>query len=236
MSLLTRKLIKGNQGGQSKTFNASVIISFCWHICLFSIVSITFPPLKINYPGGEVAFLGSILDRHDLGDSRQDLSHKQGGSKYFKIAEENVFKQDLGDYTKLASFLGKPRNYFPVSAAEYRFWQRSNLDRGRDSFLMQLLREKIVSSTNNPEVNIFDVKDLPDLHIYFKEGLLRPLKFNLLISKRGRVRFLNKVISSGSIEVDMIVQRAISRLVFDPSRVGVKHWRTLNLDFKNDSN
>ncbi|MBU2541115.1 MAG: hypothetical protein KJ593_04365 [Candidatus Omnitrophica bacterium] len=229
MSLLTNRLNEGipRNNRNRRALKISCVISFCWHICLFSVVDITFPDIKVPAVNKEVMFLGSYLADYDFFPSEDKNIHK---NIYFDTAVKNALGQDLEGYPKLEIFLEKPEKYFLAQKSQREeVYYRSQLDTLPSEILLY-------SGLPKKDLEFFDSKRLPAMNIYFKEGIPRPVKFKLYISERGRVRLSEKTISSGSFDADMFIQRALRRLVFDTCAFGRANWHELELDLKNDTN
>ncbi len=222
---LNEGIIRNNRNG--RILKISCLISFFWHICLFSIVHVTFPDIKIPTANKEIMFLGSYLDSYDLFPGEDKVFQK---SIYFDTALENVLGQDWGDHPKLDVFLEKPK--------KYSFAQVGHIEEASYRPYVDSLQADVVlySAAHKKELDLFDSKRIPDMHIYFKEGIPRPVKFRVYISDKGRVKSLRKTISSGSFDADMFIQRMLRRLVFDTTTLGRANWHLLELDLKNDIN
>ncbi|MEW6008092.1 MAG: hypothetical protein AB1629_00440 [Candidatus Omnitrophota bacterium] len=204
------------------------LLSFFWHISLFSILYITFPNGKNSLKSRDITFLGSFLNRYDIDSSliKDRLSAKNEG--FLRAAKEVILSKELPTQRKIDFFLDKPRHY--VFSQEV-IRKEDNLP--LLEFLSKFEEKTIVDKKDS---NFFDENQLRPKFLQFKEGLPCSTRFNLDISERGRVEFLDKEITSGNFEVDLFVQRAIRRLVFDTSRVGKRHNQKIEIDFKNDSN
>ena len=224
MLLQMKKLGLDKDRKDSDVLNFSFVVSICCHICLFSIFFIKLPNNIEKTVGiNSLNFIGSFLNKYDFYSGENNLTQHQN-SKYLNFAKQNAFALEVKDYAKLDNLLDKPGTSLLINDApeEYAF--------PVDARVLELSSSKKYSL---PSENIFfDVKNLPNMQIYFKEGLPGSVKFDLYISQRGRVSFLKKAITSGSFDADMAVQRALIRTVFDTYHFGVLHRRTVELDLK----
>ncbi len=204
------------------------LLSFCWHISLFSVLYITFPNSQHSLRGRDVTFLGSFLNKYDIDSPLVENRFSSKSDKFFRIAKQNIISNQSPVREKLDFFLDKPKYYF--------FSQDAVEDAGSPTFLRSLAIFSDVSAAIKKDFIPFDENKLRPNFLQFKEGLPCLIRFNLDISERGRVQFLDKEITSGNFEVDLFVERAIRRLVFDTSEFGNRHNQKIELDFKNDSN
>lgn len=225
MSLLTKRLSLDKQKKDNEALTFSFAVSICWHICLFSIFFITLPGSSKLLKTADINFIGSFLKIYDF-DSGGLLSFGRKDNKYLQFAKGNVPTSVLADYAKLPDELEKPRSFFftKFNAAEYIPSSDERFLNKNFSIKDEVSREK----------GFLIVKDLPDVHIFFKEGIPAAIKFDLYINEKGRVNFLNKLITSGNFDADMALQRALIRQVFDTYHFGYIHRRALELDLKND--
>lgn len=203
------------------------LLSFCWHLSLFSVLYITFPNGKNSLKSRGVTFLGSFLNKYDInspGLTKPGL--KTEG--ILRIAKKNIISKEIPQQRKIDFFLDKPKHYV--------FREDSLKKEDNPAFLEFLSKFEEKHIGNKKDSVSFDENKLKPKFLQFKEGLPCSIRFNVDISERGRVQFLDKEITSGNFEVDLFVQRAIRRLVFDTSEVGKRHNQKIELDFKNDSN
>lgn len=224
MSLLLKKLNIDKNRNEREALNFSFVIAICWHICLFSIFFIKLPNnIGRNANINSLNFIGSFLKKYDFGSSENNPKSAQA-IKYFNLVKQNVSALDVKDYARLDDLLEKPGNSSFVNTEVPGYV----LSFGGPQLKLNPLNRDPSSADND----FFDVKNLPNTQIYFKEGLPGLVKFDLYISERGRVAFLKKATSSGSFDADMAVQRALIRTVFDTYHFGVIHRRILELDLK----
>lgn len=224
MLSLLKKLNIDKDSRAREVLNFSFVLSICWHICLFSIVFIRVPNNIEKYSSlNSLNFIGSFLKKYDFEAEKHNFTSVQT-NKYLNFAKQNVSALDVRNYAKLDNLPEKPGNSLlaTTAAEEYGF-------RLGERLLMPRLLIKDASSAEN---DFFDVKNLPNMKIYFQEGLPGPVKFDLYINERGGVSFLKKAITSGSFDADMAVQRALIRTVFDSYHFGVIHRRIIELDLK----
>lgn len=223
MSLLIKRLNEAGQGSSLKALNASFIISLFCHICVFSFFYIALPTIDRNRGFKDIVFVGSFLRGYDF-DAGAKSGLKKNDKQYLIIAKQNALALSLSGVAKLNNILDKPKNYSAIKNNDFEFYS---------SFEERFINLNAdIKNFDLSERDFFDVKNLPDLSFYFKEGIPRPIKFDLFINDRGRVEFINKLISSGSFDADMFVQRNLRRFVFDTHHFGYNHRRALELDLK----
>jgi len=207
-----------------EVLNFSFVVAICWHICLFSIFFIKLPGnIKDNAGINSLSFIGSFLKEYDFNNANNNFKAAPA-NKYLIFAKQNVYALNVKDYAQLNNLLDKPGNPFLNNMAVEGY---------RDILAERLPRLDLLKKYSSlAENEFFDVKNLPNMQIYFKDGLPGPVKFDLHINERGRVSFLKKATSSGSFDADMAVQRALIRTVFDTYHFGAMHRRILELDLK----
>lgn len=223
--LLQRKMSNLDRDKKEvEVLNFSFVVAVCWHICLFSIFFIKSPGnIATSSRINSLNFIGSFLKGYDFSNADNNFTSGRA-NKYLNFAKLNVKILDEKDYARIDDFIDKPGNIFLTDTAVEKY--------------TVTLAERLprLNSANKgysfAENDFFDVKNLPNMQIYFKEWLPGPVKFDLYINERGRVSFFKKEITSGSFDADMAVQRTLIRTVFDTYHFGAMHRRILELDLK----
>jgi hypothetical protein len=207
-----------------KTIVFFFAVSCCWHLMLFSAVSITFPHLRAPSKK-EVNFLGSFLNNYDITSAGFKQGQKAQGHGYVKLAADNIMNETVAGFEKIDVVFEKPKYYASFYTREIDevvllyAWQNP------------VLLKKGGQGSAAEFDDFIDASTVSTLQTYFKEGVPCPVKFELDISGNGRIRSLNKEITSGSFDVDLMVQRYLQKLMFDYSKLGIRHKRNLQLFF-----
>lgn len=213
---------------QDRALAFFLLVSFCWHASLFGIINITFPHTGNSFAGKNITFLGSLLKDYDFEPVRSRVATVKHADTFLNQARVNGFLRFKLVPVKIPQRIEKPANDFIYSGDII----------ARDKFLntLSFISGDVRTFSQAMSPAIFDERKLPSLEIFFREGVPSPVRFNLYISENGRVGLLNKEITSGNLDVDLLVSRLLRKSTFDISQFGSKHWRSIELNLKDDNN
>lgn len=199
----------------------ALILSLSWHILCAGIFSPTFGPGldRLHFP--EILFLGSILDSDDLRPyQRQDKSIQPSLNP--RISQFNLKASVLKDRngTNLFSLIKYKRPLFNL-----------NYDKEAKIIALRQSDYDILEGTRRASSLVFYPRLPYSFLIYFKDRQRAHIEFSFYISEKGVVTFVDRKITSGNLEVDLLASRYISRhLNLIKGQFPLNSWQTVKID------
>ncbi len=213
----------------SKSLKITLVISLLWHVlCLVMFEPTLGKNLKrLDFAG--VSFLGNILKKGDLnfeGDFENAVYFSKG---FFDCRIKQII-------FKISRLNKKDNAYFTYLKEEIR--PTFGLDFNKKKIIcMENLVSDITHKYKKESTLVFYPRLPHSFLFYFKDRQKAHIEFTFYISDKGKVGFINRKISSGNLEADLLASRYITRcLNLVEGQFPFKTWQTVKIDLtrKND--
>lgn len=203
----------------------ALILSLVGHIVCAGLFTPTFGRYLDRLNFSNVSFLGAILNVKDL---QVNLPSTILSDNRINLTDLSVLPINIED---------SQRPFVSMSSL------RPNLNLAFEktdkiTFSPKIDAHIVASNTKDPQVMFYP--RLPhSFLIYFKDRQKVHIEYKFLISQKEKIAFIDRKISSGNLEVDLMASRYIARhLNLVKSKLPVNSWQTVKIDLtrKNDQN
>ena len=206
------------------TLRNALFVSLIWHILCGGVIDPTFGEILGNAHFPEVLFLGSILDSRDLvshsQEKREDRHSKDSLYSYINLFnfKTSVLSKEKGE--SFSSLIKYKRPLFNLSyQPEEKIITRARLD------------HSILDEYKKDSSLVFYPRLPYSFLIYFKDRQKAHIEFSFFISKEGVITFIDRKITSGNLEVDLLASRYINRhLNLIKGQFLTDTWQTVKID------
>jgi hypothetical protein len=206
------------------TLRNALFISLIWHILCAGVIEPTFGKVLDDAHFPEVLFLGSILDSHDLAFlSQEEISDGQPKEPLYSRINLFNFKTSVLSKRKGESFLSLIKYRRPLFNLNYRKEEKI-ITRPR-------LDHSILDEYKKGSSLVFYPRLPYSFLIYFKDRQKAHIEFSFYISEKGVITFIDRKITSGNLEVDLLASRYINRhLNLIKGQFLTNTWQTVKID------
>jgi hypothetical protein len=201
----------------SVTMRKTLLLSFCCHLGLFSLFNFTFGeklPI-INFAG--VSFLGAILRPVDF--QKTPLINKAGPQIFNRSLARAPLQKANIEEEAINSVYIKPQTIFSSSSEKSVFLPKA-------SGMPPVLRPPssvVMLYPRLPQHFLLYFKDRQSVHI--------ELVFNLISRGRSKSIIMNRKISSGNLEADLLSKRYLGHYLFvQQAAYPADSWQTVKID------
>ncbi len=210
---------------RNTVLSKTIFISLLGHLTLFSIFNLSFSNIILKYDYTSVSFWGQFLYNSQV---RPPLPSQD--SSY--IRDLFIRKPDTSALDKVTQEAASLTRYYLKPPVSLLF----NTKKG--TFIKKYPPISLPARRREPAI-IFHPLLPYDFTLYFKDRQVAhvELMFNIASGPAGNSIFIKRKISSGNLEVDLLVSRYISRYLFiQQANFTANNWQAVKIDLsaKND--
>ena len=206
------------------TLRNALFISLIWHILCAGVIDPTLGKVLDDVHFPEVFFLGSILDSHDLVFlSKKERGDRQAKDPLYSRINLFNFKTSVLSERKGESFSSLIKYKRPLFNLNYHPEEKI--------ITRPILDHSILDEYNKGSSLVFYPRLPYSFLIYFKDRQKAHIEFSFFISKEGVITFIDRKITSGNLEVDLLASRYINRhLNLIKGQFLTNTWQTVKID------